>query len=211
MKRLILTSLAALTLAACGQAAVATASTPPLRLAAVVHVASSPTLGSILTTANGRTLYYFTPERGGTVACTNRCAQEWLPFLTPSGLLSTSVALPGTLATVQRPEGVQVTYSEWPLYTFTGDKVPGDTNGQGVLGKWFAAVTTLTDAPVATPTPTPTPPAATVPPAVVPPAPYRPTPLPTMHPAPTSCIPGMNGGDHDGDNNEGPNDFDGCK
>jgi predicted lipoprotein with Yx(FWY)xxD motif len=182
-------------------------------VSAVVHVASNPTLGSILTTADGRTLYYFTPERGGTVACTGQCAQEWLPLLTPSGLLSTPVALPGTLATLRRPEGVQVTYSEWPLYTFTGDKAAGDTNGQGVLGKWFAAVTALTDAPVATPTPTQPAQAATAPPAVPPPAPYRPTAIPTMHPvpAPTSCIPGFNGGDHDGDNNGGPNDLDGCK
>lgn len=208
MNRVILISLTSLGLAACGQAAAGSAPTaPPPPVSAVVHVASSPALGTILTTADGRTLYYFTPERGGTIACTDQCVQAWPPFLTASGLLSTPVALPGTLATVRRAEGVQVTYSEWPLYTFAGDKSPGDTNGQGVLGKWFVALTTLTDAPVATATPQPPAPVATAPPAppVVVPPPIRPT------PAPTSCIPGMNGGDHDGDNNGGPNDFDGCK
>ncbi len=208
MNRVILISLTSLALAACGQAAAGSAPTaPPPLVSAVVHVASSPALGTILTTADGRTLYYFTPERGGAIACTDQCAHAWPPFLTPSGLLSAPVALPGTLATVRRAEGVQVTYSEWPLYTFSGDRAPGDTNGQSVQGKWFVALTTLTDAPVATATPQPPTPAATAPPAppVVVPAPIRPT------PAPTSCIPGMNGGDHDGDNNGGPNDFDGCK
>ena len=33
--------------------------------------------------------------------------------------------------------GTQVTYNSWPVYFFNGDKVPGDTTGQGVGGKWF--------------------------------------------------------------------------
>lgn len=205
MKRVILIQLIALALAACGQATAASAPSAPPKLASVaVHLASNPTLGSVLTTADGRTLYYFTPERGGTIACTGQCTQVWPPFVTPSGLLSTNEALPGTLATLRRAEGAQVTYSEWPLYTFSGDQAAGDTNGQGVLGKWFAATTTLTDAPITTPTATPAAPTQ-APAAVVTPAPYHPA------PAPTSCIPGMNGGDHDGDNNGGPNDLDGCK
>ena len=204
MKRIILILLTSLALAACGQVTSANAPTasPPIASTAVQTVAN-PTLGSVLTTSDGRTLYYFTPERGGTIACTGPCAQVWVPLITPTGLLSTPAALPGTLSTLRRPEGTQVTYSEWPLYTFTGDRAAGDTAGQGVAGKWFVATTTLTDAPIATPTPAP--PAPTQAPAVVPPAPSRPA------PAPTSCIPGMNGGDHDADNNGGPNDLDGCK
>jgi predicted lipoprotein with Yx(FWY)xxD motif len=206
MKRLILTSLAAFALAACGQATSASAPSASPRLAnAVINIATNPSLGTVLTTDGGRTLYYFTPERGGTIACTGSCAQTWVPLLSPSGLLTTRTSLPGTLATIRRSEGVQLTYSEWPLYTFAGDEAPGDTNGQGVLGKWFVATATLTDAPISTPTPTPAPPAPTRAPVAVPPAPSRPA------PAPTSCIPGMNGGDHDGDNNGGPSDLDGCK
>jgi predicted lipoprotein with Yx(FWY)xxD motif len=211
MKQMILAPLTGIVLAACGQVSAAstpTPSSPPSGVA--IDVATSPTLGEILTTSSGRTLYYFTPERGGTIVCTGPCAQIWHPLLTPSGLLTTTATLPGTLATVSRPEGRQVTYSEWPLYTFSGDKAAGDTSGQGILGKWFVATTTLTDAPIATSTPTPS--VATVAPtqapmATPPPAPYH----PTAAPAPTSCIPGMNGGDHDGDNNGGPSDLDGCR
>ncbi len=208
MKRIILLPLTSLVLAACGQATSTVTPTAPPRVASTaVNTVSNPSFGSVLTTAEGRTLYYFTPERGGTITCTGQCAQVWLPLIAPSGLLSTPAALPGTLSTLRRMEGAQVTYSEWPLYTFSGDKAAGDTSGQGVLGKWFVATTTLTDAPIATATPTAPPPATTQAPAAVvpPPAPSRPA------PAPTSCIPGMNGGDHDGDNNGGPNDLDGCK
>jgi predicted lipoprotein with Yx(FWY)xxD motif len=206
MKRIILLPLTSLVLAACGQATSANPprAQPPVTSTAVQTVAN-PTLGSVLTTSAGRTLYYFAPERGGTVVCTGQCTGIWLPLIAPNGLLSTPAALPGTLSTLRRSEGTQVTYSEWPLYTFSGDTASGDINGQGAQGQWFVATTTLTDAPIATATPTQAPPAPTHAPAVVPPAPTRPA------PAPTSCIPGMNGGDHDGDNNGGPNDLDGCK
>ena len=172
-----------------------------------IHIASSGALGTYLTTATGLTLYYFTPERDSHAAaphivCTGSCATTWPPLLAPSGQLTTDVTLPGTLKTLVRPDGGrQVTYNDWPLYTFSGDKNPGDTNGQGVGGQWFVAGINLTED-LATPTPTAAPtPVATAPPP----------PPPTVMPRPTSCIPGANGGDHDADNNGGPNDGDGCQ
>jgi hypothetical protein len=120
-------------------------------------------------------------------------------LLAPSALLTTSVALPGTLKTIVRPDGGrQVTYSDWPLYTFSGDNRPGDTNGQGVMGNWFVVSTGLTEG-VASPAPTQAP------------APAQPAPPMPPLPMPTSCIPGFNGGDHDADNNGGRNDGDGCQ
>jgi len=92
MKRMILLPLTSLALAACGQVTSASAPTAPPRVAStVVRTAANPTLGTVLTTADGRTLYYFTPERGGTIACTGQCAQVWVPLISPSGLLSTSL------------------------------------------------------------------------------------------------------------------------
>jgi predicted lipoprotein with Yx(FWY)xxD motif len=32
----------------------------------------------------------------------------------------------------------QMTVDCWPIYTFSGDKAPDDTNGQGVGGTWYA-------------------------------------------------------------------------
>jgi predicted lipoprotein with Yx(FWY)xxD motif len=50
----------------------------------------------------------------------------------------------GKLATVTDPNGKpQVTYNGWPLYFFIKDKVPGDTTGQGVAGKFFVVAPDL--------------------------------------------------------------------
>lgn len=226
MKRTMFVMLCALALAACGQAVSAgTPSAAPTKTAVAVHVASNPALGSFLTTASGRTLYYFTPEHDSHITCTGQCAAIWLPLLDPSGLLTKTETLPGTLTTIPRGNSRQVTYSDWPLYTFSGDKAPGDTNGQGILGQWFVASTSLMeDLPAPTPTstaaqtagptvaPTMAPTRAPVTAPTVRPTAY-PTPVPTMNPTPvsTSCIPGANGGDHDFDNNGGPSDGDGCQ
>jgi predicted lipoprotein with Yx(FWY)xxD motif len=195
----------ALLLGACGGTGTpATGGASPTPNAVAIHVASNAALGNYLTTATARTLYYFTPERDShasapNIACSGSCAKTWPPLLAPSALLTTSVALPGTLKTIVRPDGGrQVTYSDWPLYTFSGDNRPGDTNGQGVMGNWFVVSTGLTEG-VASPAPTQAP------------APAQPAPPMPPPPMPTSCIPGFNGGDHDADNNGGRNDGDGCQ
>lgn len=195
----------ALILGACGGTSAGGGSASPTPHPTAIHVASNAALGSYLTTATARTLYYFTPERdshasGPNIICSGSCAKTWPPLLAPSALLTSNVALPGTLKTLVRPDGGrQVTYSDWPLYTFSGDNRPGDTNGQGVMGYWFVAGTGLTEdmaAAAATPAPT---------------GPSQPAPPMPPQPIPTSCIPGFNGGDHDADNNGGRNDSDGCQ
>lgn len=196
----------ALLLGACGATSTIGGGASPTPNAVGIHVAANTVLGSYLTTASARTLYYFTPERdshasGPNIVCSGSCAKTWPPLLAPSSLLTSNVALPGTLKTIVRPDGGrQVTYSDWPLYTFSGDNRPGDTNGQGVMGNWFVASTGLTED-VATPTPAPAPT----------PVPSQPAPPMPPQPIPTSCIPGFNGGDHDADNNGGRNDGDGCQ
>jgi predicted lipoprotein with Yx(FWY)xxD motif len=41
------------------------------------------------------------------------------------------------LGTAAHPAGTQVAYNGWPLYFFSGDSSPGDTNGQGQGGVWY--------------------------------------------------------------------------
>lgn len=104
----------------------------------------STSLGTVLTNARGLTLYYFTPEKGGTVACTGTCATTWPP-LTASGTPSAPSNVTGSLSTVALADGAtEVTYNGWPLHTYAQDTAPGQTNGQGIGGKWFAATPGLT-------------------------------------------------------------------
>ena len=99
---------------------------------------------TILTNAQGLTLYYFTPDSATTSACTGGCAQAWPPLLmTGSGSPTASGSLPGTLSAVTTGNGNQVEYNGHLLYTYAADSAPGQTNGEGKFGKWFVATTDL--------------------------------------------------------------------
>jgi len=99
---------------------------------------------TILTDAQGKTLYYFTPDTATTAACTSSCANNWPPLLaTGSGSPTSATSLPGKLTMQTTANGNQVEYNGHPLYTFAADSAPGQTNGEGVLGKWFVATPDL--------------------------------------------------------------------
>jgi predicted lipoprotein with Yx(FWY)xxD motif len=99
---------------------------------------------TVLTDAQGKTLYYFTPDTSQQTACTGSCAQTWPPLLT-SGTTKVSAAthLPGELEVYKNVNGNQVIYNDHPLYTFSGDSGPGQSNGEGIAGQWFVATPTI--------------------------------------------------------------------
>jgi len=99
----------------------------------------STSLGTVLVTSNGLTLYHLTTEHGGQVQCTGSCAQTWPPYTVAAGTMPTGTGTMTGLGTLTRPDGTtQVTYNGEPLYRFSGDSAPGDTNGNGISGVWFA-------------------------------------------------------------------------
>ncbi|GAC1465504.1 MAG: hypothetical protein PVS3B3_27350 [Ktedonobacteraceae bacterium] len=99
---------------------------------------------TILTNAQGMTLYYFTPDTKTTAACTTGCTGTWPPLLaTGSSTPTGPAALAGKLSAQANANGTQVQYAGHFLYTYAGDSAPGQTNGQGVGGKWFVATTNL--------------------------------------------------------------------
>ena len=100
-------------------------------------VVKNATLGDFLAGADGMTLYAFTPDATpGKSTCNGDCATNWPPLV--EAVAGTGVS--GTIATFARDDGSnQVSYNGKPLYYFAGDKAAGDTNGQGVGGKWFVA------------------------------------------------------------------------
>lgn len=106
---------------------------------AVVKLATSA-LGQIVVDANGRTVYGFMPdEAGGTPTCYDSCAQSW-PALTSADTFTVGEGLDqSAFTTVPRTDaaGNQIKFSAHPLYYFSGDSGSGQTNGQGVGGKWY--------------------------------------------------------------------------
>ena len=99
---------------------------------AVVSTAKT-SLGRILVTSNGRTLYLFEKDRNGKSACSGQCAVFWPPLITSGKPIVTGGARASLIGTTRRADGrLQVTYNHHPLYTFVKDTKPGQTNGEGV-------------------------------------------------------------------------------
>jgi len=107
---------------------------------ALVKVASLGMLGQGLIDTNGMTLYIRKSDTGGKSSCTGSCATTWPPLRASSNNLAKPQGLSGDLGTTMRDDGsMQVTYNGQPLYTYSGDKAPGDATGQGIGGVWFVA------------------------------------------------------------------------
>lgn len=113
---------------------------------AAVALRSMLAAGRIFTTADGHSLYreqIFSYNFGhdfqhgapyydvlgrvlGTRACTGECTRRWRPFVAPAGAIPS-----GYWSILTRADGVrQWAYKGYALYTFTGDRAPGDLRGR---------------------------------------------------------------------------------
>jgi predicted lipoprotein with Yx(FWY)xxD motif len=101
-----------------------------------VLIAEAPR--NVLTDAQGFTLYYHTADTSS-VVCSGSCASTWPPLTDASGTPTASPPLPGQLGVRDDENGRQVTYNGHPLYRYSGDKGPGQANGQGVGKLWYVA------------------------------------------------------------------------
>lgn len=156
-KALLPTLALSLTLAACGSSSyggsgssgsTATPSTSSSAASATqaVTTASSSKLGAtVLVDAQGMTIYHLSGESAGKFLCSSaECEKAWKPV--SAGETTSAVA---GLGTVTRPNGTkQLSYEGEPLYTFVGDKSPGEAAGQDVKedGGTWSAVTTAASA-----------------------------------------------------------------
>lgn len=146
MKRICLSLAAILSVAAAASATAA-----PQRRAARAHASAATkvllrhtSLGSILTSSSGFTLYVFTRDHGDHNSCASvkGCEQVW-PALTSSGKPSAGSGVRSSLlGTIKLSGGrTQVTYDGHPLYRYSGDTRPGQTDYVGVSffgGAWDA-------------------------------------------------------------------------
>ena len=110
--------------------------------AGVVSAAEVGNLGTILVTGEGMTLYDFHKDKGGRSSCYGPCAGAWPPLLTDGNPQAQGAAERSMLGTTRRKDGtVQVTYNGWPLYTYAGDREPGEANGNDIDqfgAEWYA-------------------------------------------------------------------------
>jgi predicted lipoprotein with Yx(FWY)xxD motif len=108
---------------------------------ATVEAKSIGTFGTgLVAGSNGMTVYTFTHDvkDSGKSNCTGDCLKIWPALTVASGAAPTAGAgVSGKLGTITRDDGsTQVTYNGLPLYFFSNDKAPGDTNG--IYESWEA-------------------------------------------------------------------------
>jgi predicted lipoprotein with Yx(FWY)xxD motif len=124
-------------LAACGgnQNQASSSSTPSPTAKPTVEFRDAGAKGKVLVaSSNQMTVYTFTKDtaNSGKSACTGACLAKWPALTVTAGQAPMpGSGVSGTLATSVRADDgtTQVTYNGLPLYFFSNDKAPGDTNG----------------------------------------------------------------------------------
>ena len=101
---------------------------------------------TVLTNAQGFTLYSFAPDTPTKSNCNGTCAQNWPPAKGPAS----ARGVKGTFGTIKRSDGsTQAAFDGHPLYTFVGDTAPGQAKGNGLNaagGLWHEVTTSGTAA-----------------------------------------------------------------
>jgi predicted lipoprotein with Yx(FWY)xxD motif len=93
---------------------------------------------SFLTDEAGNSLYISLRDTPGKSNCNADCQKVWRPLLAQGRILPGNGVVQANLSVITLADGThQVTYLGAPLYTYSKDVNPGDTNGQGVDGEWF--------------------------------------------------------------------------
>jgi predicted lipoprotein with Yx(FWY)xxD motif len=115
--------------------------TPPVVAPIQVGSMSTP-LGVVLTGPSGNTLYTLSSDPSNGSTCTGACLGAWPPLLVPSGgTLSGPAGTSLAFGTFTRTDDmtIQATANGRPLYLFSHDTAPGQTNGEGITafgGTW---------------------------------------------------------------------------
>jgi predicted lipoprotein with Yx(FWY)xxD motif len=85
---------------------------------------------TVLTDAEGFTLYWFAPDTATRSNCDAGCARRWPPV---TGPVTAGRGVSGAIGTITRSGGsVQATYDGHPLYTASVDAAPGQAKGNGL-------------------------------------------------------------------------------
>ncbi len=144
MKRICISAAGALVaLASASTLANATPSRPSAATARVAKVElRSTSIGKILMTSSGFTLYRFTrdPRNEDTCVKISKCAASWPPLRTSGKPIAGPGVKASLLSSISLPGGVrQVTYAGHPLYTYAAAYEREETTYVGAMafgGTW---------------------------------------------------------------------------
>jgi predicted lipoprotein with Yx(FWY)xxD motif len=96
-------------------------------------------LGKVVATSKGFTLYLYTGDRRNKSTCSGYCSSLWPPLTTNGKPRAGQGVKQSLLGTTRRSNGkLQVTYNGHPLYRYSNDKKPGQTTGEGWSQIWYA-------------------------------------------------------------------------
>jgi predicted lipoprotein with Yx(FWY)xxD motif len=106
-----------------------------------LSASSAGALNPVVVNGAGFTLYRFDKDSSSPSKsnCNGACAIKWPPVLVnPDGRIFLDGVPKSEVGVVKRADGtLQVTIGGWPVYRFSEDTAPGQTNGQGVEGTWY--------------------------------------------------------------------------
>ena len=120
--------------AALASAGVALGQSAHASAASTTVSAKKTSLGTILVTSSGKTLYVDKADKPPHFACTGGCLSIWPPLKATGTLKAAGGAVVADLGKVKGPGGEQVTYKGHPLYTFVSDTKSSPTSGEGQNG-----------------------------------------------------------------------------
>lgn len=118
----------------------AKASSPVIRRWVQLSASEVGDLNPVVANGAGFVLYRFDKDKPNpsTSNCTGACEKTWPPLVVaPKGKVFIDGIKKSDVGFIKRGKGFQVTLGGWPIYLFSKDTEPGDTNGQGVGGTWF--------------------------------------------------------------------------
>ncbi|MBT0772888.1 hypothetical protein KIH74_28355 [Kineosporia sp. J2-2] len=104
------------------------------------QVVQSAEIGGYVADGQGFTLYRFNPDTPdpSKSTCNDACAVTWPPILATHKVEYVGLQRKNIGSLYREDGSVQMKIGGWPVYRFAKDTAPGQLNGQGVDGNWFA-------------------------------------------------------------------------
>ncbi|GEM_PF-1829301 len=119
----------------CADIKVTAAPAAPAQVKSVKHA----TIGNMLVSGAGRSIYLYTRDERNKSNCTGNCLVTWPPVITEGDPVAGEGVTQSILGSITTPDGKkQTTYNGWPLYYYVQDTAANDAKGQNVGNVWFA-------------------------------------------------------------------------